>query len=485
MIKKVLIANRGEIAVRILRTLKKLKIPSAVVYSDADRNSLHVILSDEAHYLGPSESLKSYLNIDKIIEIAIKSNCNAIHPGYGFLSENPIFAKKVKEAGLIFIGPSYKSMELAGDKIVSKEIAKNVNVPILPSSPSINSYNEAKKYAKEIGYPFIIKASKGGGGKGMRIVFNESELLEKYEIAVKEAESAFGDGSVYFEKYISNPKHIEVQIVADKYGNVFALGERECSIQRRHQKIIEESPSPSIDDKIREKLFESAINFAKAINYYNVGTVEFILDENKNFYFLEMNTRLQVEHPVTEWRYNVDLVELQIRIANGERINLNNLKPMGHCIEARIYAEDPMNNFAPSPGKIEFLIEPNGPYVRVDSGVYTNYEIPIYYDPMISKLIVYGNTREEAIERMICALSEYKIFGIQTNIDFLIEIFKSKKFRDGTYTTKFLEEFKYSSKEPSKELINIITSIPSKKVILNKKEEMNSWKLRANNWEIT
>ncbi|MEO0202131.1 MAG: biotin carboxylase N-terminal domain-containing protein, partial [candidate division WOR-3 bacterium] len=289
MIKKVLIANRGEIAVRILRTLKRLKVHSVVVYSEADRNSLHVLLSEEAYYLGPSESLKSYLNMDRIIEIAIKSNCDAIHPGYGFLSENPIFARKVEEAGLIFIGPSYKSMELASDKIVSKEIAKKSNVPILPSSPSINSYSEAKKYAKEIGYPLIIKASKGGGGKGMRIVFDESELLENYKIATQEAYSAFGDGTVYFEKYILNPKHVEVQVIADKYGNYFALGERECSIQRRHQKIIEESPSPSINDEVRGKLIESAINFSKAINYYNVGTVEFILDENKNFYFLEMN----------------------------------------------------------------------------------------------------------------------------------------------------------------------------------------------------
>jgi len=318
----------------------------------------------------------------------------------------------------------------------------------------------------------------------MRIVFSEDELLEKYEIAVKEAESSFGDGSVYFEKYISKPKHIEVQIVADKFGNVIALGERECSIQRRHQKIIEESPSPSIDDETREKIIESAINFAKAINYLNVGTIEFILDENKNFYFLEMNTRLQVEHPITEWRYNIDLVEIQIRIANGENISyLSNLKPNGHCIEARIYAEDPLNNFAPSFGKIEFLIEPSGPYVRLDSGIYSGYEVPMYYDPMISKLIVYGITREEAINRIINALNEYKIFGIKTNIDYLIEILKSEEFRSGTYTTKFTDEFNYNQKLPSKEILSIIPSIKTKKNF-QIKSKATYWKLKANSWEI-
>jgi acetyl-CoA carboxylase, biotin carboxylase subunit len=484
MIKKVLIANRGEIAVRILRTLRKMNISSVVIYSDADRNALHVLLSDSAYYIGPPESSKSYLNMEKIIDIALKSGADAIHPGYGFLSENPEFAKKVNQAGLIFIGPTPESMQLAGDKITSKEIAKNSNVPILPSSPKINSYEDAKRYAKEIGYPIIIKASKGGGGKGMRIVFSEDELLEKYEIAVKEAESSFGDGSVYFEKYISKPKHIEVQIVADKFGNVIALGERECSIQRRHQKIIEESPSPSIDDETREKIIESAINFAKAINYLNVGTIEFILDENKNFYFLEMNTRLQVEHPITEWRYNIDLVEIQIRIANGENISyLSNLKPNGHCIEARIYAEDPLNNFAPSFGKIEFLIEPSGPYVRLDSGIYSGYEVPMYYDPMISKLIVYGITREEAINRIINALNEYKIFGIKTNIDYLIEILKSEEFRSGTYTTKFTDEFNYNQRLPSKEILSIIPSIKTKKNF-QIKSKATYWKLKANSWEI-
>lgn len=485
MIKKVLIANRGEIAVRILRTLRKMNISSVVIYSDADKNSLHVLLSDSAYYIGPSESSKSYLNMEKIIDIALKSGANAVHPGYGFLSENPEFAKKVNQAGLIFIGPTAESMQLAGDKITSKEIAKNSNVPILPSSPKINSYEDAERYAREIGYPIIIKASKGGGGKGMRIVFNEDELLEKYEIAVKEAESSFSDGTVYFEKYISKPKHIEVQILADKFGNIVALGERECSIQRRHQKIIEESPSPSIDDKTREKIIESAINFAKAINYLNVGTIEFILDENRNFYFLEMNTRLQVEHPVTEWRYNIDLVEIQIRIANGENISyLSKLKPNGHCIEARIYAEDPVNNFAPSFGKIEFLIEPSGPYIRLDSGIYSGYEVPMYYDPMISKLISYGTTREEAINRIINALNEYKIFGIKTNIDYLIEILKSEEFKNGTYTTKFTDEFNYNQKLPSKEILNVISSIKKTTKNLQTKNKISYWKFKANNWEV-
>ncbi|MCS7244624.1 MAG: acetyl-CoA carboxylase biotin carboxylase subunit [candidate division WOR-3 bacterium] len=485
MIKKVLIANRGEIALRIARTLKRLSIPYCSIYSDADKNSLHVLLSDEAYYIGPPESIKSYLNMDKIIEIAIKSNSNAIHPGYGFLSENPEFAKKVKEAGLIFIGPSIESILLAGDKIMSKEIAKKVNVPILPSSPGINNFNDAEKYAREIGFPLMIKAAKGGGGKGMRIVYNKDELLEKYELASKEAESAFGDGTIYFEKYISKPRHIEVQIVADKYKNVLALGERECSIQRRHQKIIEESPSPYIDDRIREKLFESAINFARAINYENVGTVEFIFDENKNFYFLEMNTRLQVEHPITEWRYNIDLVEIQIKIANGEDISyLKNITPRGYSIEARIYAEDPMNGFIPSPGKIEFLIEPAGPYIRVDSGVYLGYEIPVYYDPMISKLIVYGNNRNEAISRIICALKEYRIFGVQTNIDYLIEIFSSEDFKSANYTTKFVEEFKYSQKKPTKILLDIANSINLNKKTIQQTQKTHSWKHKVSFWEI-
>ena len=488
MIRKVLIANRGEISIRIMRTLSRMGIDSAVIYSDADRNALHVLKSREAYHAGPAPSIKSYLNMDRIIEIARMSGSDAIHPGYGFLAENPEFARRVRQEGLIFIGPTPESMELAGDKLKAKESARRAGVPLVPGSDGLKDVREAIEIAKKIGFPVLIKAARGGGGKGMRIVRGEEEFPELFNLAVQEAESAFGDGTVYLEKFIENPHHVEVQILADVHGNVIALGERECSIQRRHQKIIEESPSPFISDETRQKMLESAVNFAREIGYVNAGTVEFIVDENQNFYFLEMNTRLQVEHPVTEWRYGIDLVEWQIRVARGESIEpLMNLKPEGHAIEARIYAEDPENNFAPSPGEITFMLEPSGPYVRLDSGVYYPSEIPIHYDPMISKLIAWGRDREEAIERILSALGEYRIFGIKHNIDYLIAVIDSDEFRKGIYTTRFTEEFQYRKGALEEGMIKVLPDVRKTSAMRWKVKEgkpISPWKRIPIDWEL-
>ncbi len=471
MFKKVLISNRGEIALRIGRTLRKMGILPVMVYSDADRKALHVITSEEAYYIGESPSSESYLNMDRILEVAKEANVDAIHPGYGFLSENHVFAQRVLSEDLVFIGPNPESMKLAGDKLEAKRIAQKAGVPLVPGSPDVKDLEEASKFARRIGYPLLIKASKGGGGKGMRIVRSDEELEEVFSLAVKEAESAFGDGTVYLEKYVENPHHVEIQILADKYGNVVALGERECSIQRRYQKIVEESPSPFISEGTRRRMMEAAVEFAKAIGYVNAGTVEFIVDEHENFYFLEMNTRLQVEHPVTEWRYGIDLVEWQVRIAQGESIEeLTKLKPQGHSIEVRIYAEDPENDFAPSPGTIEFLVEPSGPYVRVDSGVYAGYEVPIYYDPMIAKLIVWGRDRKEAIDRLLSALDEYRIFGIKHNVEFLKMVVSSEPFVQGSYTTNTLKQITYSKQLPQHELLEAIVRIPRRRNVRPSKE---------------
>ncbi len=488
MIRKVLIANRGEISIRINRTLRKMGIKGAVIFSDADRNALHVITAEEAYHVGPAPSTRSYLNMDRIIEVAKESGADAIHPGYGFLSENPEFARRVREAGLIFIGPTPESMELAGDKLKAKESAKRAGVPLVPGSEGLKNVEEAIRIAEEIGFPVLIKAARGGGGKGMRIVERKEDFAELFSLAVQEAESAFGDGTVYIEKYITNPHHVEIQILADQHGNVIALGERECSIQRRHQKIIEESPSPFISDETRRKMMEAAVNFAREIGYVNAGTVEFIVDENQNFYFLEMNTRLQVEHPVTEWRYGIDLVEWQIRVARGESIEpLMGLEPQGHAIEVRIYAEDPESNFAPSPGEITFMVEPSGPYVRLDSGVYYPSEIPIYYDPMISKLIAWGPTRKDAIDRILSALREYRIFGIKHNIDYLIAVIESEDFKKGIYTTRFTETFEYRKSLPDKELVK---ALPQVKKALGIRwntvegEPVSVWKRTPVDWEL-
>ncbi len=442
----VLIANRGEIAVRIARTIREIGDMPISVYSEADRMSLHVILSDMAFYLGTSEPENSYLNMDRIIQVAIESGAKYVHPGYGFLAENHEFARKVEEAGLKFVGPPWEVLELIGDKIRARETAKKAGVPVLPGSGTLKEPKEAIKEAKKIGFPVLIKAAMGGGGKGMRVVRREEDFESAFKLAHDEALASFGDGSLFIEKYLERPRHIEVQIIADGKGNVLPLHERECSIQRRHQKIIEESPSFVIDDKKRKEMMEAACAIAREVGYINAGTVEFLFD-GERFYFLEVNARIQVEHPVTEMRFGIDLVREQMRVAKGGNVlHLKDIRPKGHAIEARIYAEDPENNFFPSPGKILWVREPGGPYLRVDSGIYTGYEVPVFYDPLLSKVIAWGNTRDEAIERLYHALGEYKIVGITTNISFHRALLKNEEFLNGEFDVKFLSRFSFRSK---------------------------------------
>lgn len=445
MINKILIANRGEIAVRIIRSCREMGIQTVAVFSDADRNSLHVRYADEAIHLGPSPSNESYLVKEKIIEAAKITGADAIHPGYGFLSENAEFAGLVRENGLIFIGPSAESIRLMGDKISARSIMTKAGVPVVPGTrDKITDTSEALKMVKSIGLPVMIKASAGGGGKGMRLVFKESEAASAIESARSEAKAAFGDDAVYIEKYISSPHHIEFQILADQHGNVIHLCERECSVQRRHQKIIEETPSPIMTAELREEMGEKAIAAARSVNYEGAGTIEFLVDDKLNYYFLEMNTRLQVEHPITECVTGIDLVKEQIKIASGEKLSYSqsDIFQDGYAIECRIYAEDPENNFMPSPGLIIKITEPMGFGVRCDGYVYEGYEIPIYYDPMISKLITWGKTRKEAIDRMLRSLEEYYIMGIKTSIDFLKRILDIPEFRDGYYDTHFIDKHK-------------------------------------------
>ncbi|HKK80889.1 MAG TPA: acetyl-CoA carboxylase biotin carboxylase subunit [Prolixibacteraceae bacterium] len=442
MIKKILVANRGEIAVRIMRSCREMGIDSVAVYSTADRNSMHVRYANEAYYIGDSPSSESYLNIHKIINAARQSNADAIHPGYGFLSENAEFARKVTQSGIIFIGPTPESMELMGDKVTARKIMLEAGVNVVPGSDAqLSNEEEITSMAHEIGYPLMIKASAGGGGKGMRLVRDEENLIDAYKMAKSEARTAFGDDTIYIEKYIESPHHIEFQILADQHGKVIHLFERECSVQRRHQKVVEETPSPFITELLREKMGEQAIEAARSVSYIGAGTVEFLVDRHYNFYFLEMNTRLQVEHPITERVTGVDLVKQQIIIAEGKNIKIkqNELRQFGHAIECRIYAEDPSNNFMPSPGKIEFLAEPLGLGVRTDGYVYEGFEIPMFYDPMISKLIVWAQTRKETISRMQRALYEYKISGIKTSIPFLKKIMNTPAFIEGKYDTHFIE----------------------------------------------
>ncbi|MBI4721633.1 MAG: acetyl-CoA carboxylase biotin carboxylase subunit [Candidatus Stahlbacteria bacterium] len=441
MIKKVLIANRGEIAIRIMRTAKELGIKSVAVYSDADRKSLHLQFADELIWIGESAALTSYLNIAKLIEVAKNAGCDAIHPGYGFLAENTEFDRRCEEAGIIFVGPNSKALALVGDKVASRETVRKVSGPIIPGMHKIGGkIEEFKEMASRVGYPVIIKASMGGGGKGMRVVKDDKELESAVIISRREAKSAFGDESVYLEKYIENPRHIEFQVLADNYGNVVHLFERECSIQRRHQKIIEETPSAALTPEIREEMGEVAKNIIKACGYTNAGTVEFLLDKDKNFYFMEVNARIQVEHPVTELTTGIDLVRQQFLIAAGEKLGFKQeeVQQQGHAIEARIYAEDPGNNFLPSPGKILFVNEPQGPGIRVDSGIYSDWEVPTFYDPILSKLIVWGETREVARKRIIGALKKYAILGIRTSIDYLIAIMEHPKFIDAELSTNFI-----------------------------------------------
>ncbi len=441
-IQKVLIANRGEIAVRVIRGCRDLGIPTVAVYSDADRAALHVRYADEAVHIGAPPPRESYLRMDKIIDAARKTGADAIHPGYGFLAENPEFADMVKDAGLIFIGPSADAIATMGDKQAAREAVKRAGVPLVPGTESDLRDEDLIAAADEIGFPILVKAVAGGGGKGMRAVHNREDLPAAIATARREAESAFGDGRVYLEKLLVGARHIEFQILADTHGNVIHLGERECSIQRRHQKLVEEAPSPFMDDDLRRQMGEMAIAAARAVNYVNAGTIECLVDADRNYYFLEMNTRLQVEHPVTELVTGVDLVREQIRIARGRRMSPAEsfLKPNGHAIECRINAEDPYANFIPSVGTITTLITPTGPGVRVDSGVYGGYEITPYYDSMIAKLIVWGETRSEAMLRMRRALEEYTIMGVKHNIPFHINLLNSFSFIAGKFDTKFVEE---------------------------------------------
>lgn len=443
-IKKILVANRGEIAIRIMRTAKDMGIRTVAIYSEADRNALHVRFADEAVLVGAPAPTFSYLNMDKIIQVALSLNVDAIHPGYGFLSENALFAQKIKDAGLIFIGPSPSAIETMGSKLKAKETAASHQIPLVPGTETaITDMQEARKIAGEIGYPILIKASAGGGGKGMRLVEHANDFEDQMKRAVSEAMAAFGDGAVFIEKYIRSPKHIEIQILGDQHGNIVHLFERECSIQRRHQKLVEEAPSAVLSPTIRKQMGDHAVKIAKACNYYSAGTVEFIMDENFNYYFLEINTRLQVEHPVTELITGVDLVKEQILIAEGKPLSFSqeDLKIKGHAIELRVCAEDPLNNFLPHTGLITNYITPKGPGVRVDDGYEQNLEVSIYYDPMIAKLICYGATRDEAISRMQRAIDEYQITGIATTLSFGKFVMQHEAFQSGKFDTQFIANY--------------------------------------------
>jgi len=443
MFKKILVANRGEIAVRVMRTIREMGIRTVTVFSEPDRVALHTLMADEAYPLGGITSAESYLRAEKIIEIARKSGAEAIHPGYGFLSENAEFAELCQKSGIVFIGPPPAAIRQMGDKVTSREIMTAAGVPVVPGfdKPDLTEA-DAVAFATKAGFPVMVKASAGGGGKGMRKVDNPENLGKALRAARSEALSSFGDDHVYLEKFVENPRHIEIQVFADNQGNVIYLGERDCSIQRRHQKVIEEAPSPFVTPEMRRKMGETAVQATRAANYRNAGTVEFLVDKNRNFYFLEMNTRLQVEHPVTEWITGLDLVSEQVRIAAGLPLSLQQeeLQLKGHAIECRIYAEDPENNFMPSPGTVQRLSTPAGPGIRDDSGIYQGGEIPIYYDPMISKLSVFGPDRETAIRRMCRALSEYIVAGIKTNIGFHRKVLNHPEFINGNHDTTFVDQ---------------------------------------------
>ncbi|MFI3209479.1 MAG: acetyl-CoA carboxylase biotin carboxylase subunit [Peptostreptococcaceae bacterium] len=443
MLKKVLIANRGEIAVRIIRACRELGIETVAIYSTPDEDALHTQIADYAVCVGPASSKESYLNIANILSACVLTGCDAIHPGFGFLSENAKFAKMCKECNIKFIGPSYKTIELMGDKSRAREVMKKANVPVVTGfEGEIKDNNHALEIAKEIGLPVMIKASSGGGGKGIRIVRDINDFIKNLETAKSEARACFGDDRMYIEKYIENPRHIEFQIVADEHKNIIHLGERECSLQRNNQKVLEEAPSTFLDENLRNKMGEIAVLAAKSVDYQNVGTIEFLVDKESNFYFMEMNTRIQVEHPVTEMVTGVDIVKEQLKIASGQKLSLtqDDIKIKGHSIECRINAEDPSNNFVPCPGTITELNIPSGNGVRVDSAIYCGYTISPYYDSMIGKLITYGETRNEAIAKMKRCLYEFAIGGIKSNIDFQYEILEHDDFINGNYDTSFLNE---------------------------------------------
>ncbi|MEP0821974.1 MAG: acetyl-CoA carboxylase biotin carboxylase subunit [Ignavibacterium sp.] len=442
MFKKVLIANRGEIALRVIRACREMGIKTVAVYSEADRLSLHVKFADEAVCIGPPPSKESYLNIPRIMAAAEITNADAVHPGYGFLAENASFAEICAASGLTFIGPSPEAISAMGDKALAKETMRKAEVPVVPGSEgTISNFNDAKRIASDIGYPVMIKASAGGGGRGMRIVRDASELENAFRTASHEAETAFGNAAVYLEKYVEEPRHVEIQVMGDRHGSVVHFGERDCSIQRRHQKLVEESPSPALTPELREAMGAAAVRGAKSVKYVGAGTIEFLLDKHKNFYFMEMNTRIQVEHPVTEEVYGVDLVKMQIEMAAGGRVKKAALKPQWHAIECRINAEDPRHNFRPSPGKIDTLHFPGGFGVRVDTHAYDGYHIPPFYDSLVAKLIVKSKRREEAIEKAYHALDEFVVEGIHTTIPFHKKLMKDERFRSGNFDTTFIESW--------------------------------------------
>ena len=442
--KKIVVANRGEIAIRVMKTARKMGIKTVAVYSTIDRNAPHVKYADEAVCIGEAPSNQSYLLGSKIIEVAKSLGADAIHPGYGFLSENADFAEEAERNNIIFIGPKSKAIRIMGSKLAAKDAVKDYNIPMVPGyDQAITDVEKAKEVATAIGFPILIKASAGGGGKGMRVVEKEADFESQMDRAISEAISAFGDGSVFIEKYVASPRHIEIQIMADSYGNILYLFERECSVQRRHQKVIEEAPSSILTPELRKQMGEAAVLVAKSCDYLGAGTVEFLLDENNNFYFLEMNTRLQVEHPVTEIITGTDLVELQIRVARGEVLTIqqDDLKIKGHAVELRVYAEDPLNDFLPSVGHLDIYQLPFGEGVRVDNGFEQGMDIPIYYDPMLSKLITYGATREEAIQTMIQAIDNYKVEGVSTTLPFGKFVFEHEAFRSGNFDTHFVKKY--------------------------------------------
>jgi acetyl-CoA carboxylase biotin carboxylase subunit len=456
---KVLIANRGEIAVRVMRACRELDICTVAVYSDVDRKALHVRYADEAYPIGPAPSTESYLRMDRMIEVARRSGAEAIHPGYGFLAENPDFARACADAGLVFIGPPVAAMELMGSKTASRRALRQAGLPVVPGTDrNLETLEEVARVAGEIGYPVMLKASAGGGGKGLRLVFAPEELASAYRNARSEAQNAFNDPAIYLEKYLERPRHIEIQILGDQHGNLIHLGERECSLQRRHQKVMEECPSPLVDDDLRHRMGKTAVRIGKLAGYFNAGTVEFLVDQKREFYFLEMNTRLQVEHPVTEMVMGIDMVKEQLRIAAGEplRWRQKDVRPRGAALECRIYAEDPANNFFPSPGLIQRLHAPRGPGIRSDSGVYEGWTVPLEYDPLLAKLVVWGNDRAEAVARLRRALSEYEVLGIKTTIPFFRRVVDHADFVAGRIDTSFIDralaEGILSEDEPSAEL---------------------------------
>ena len=474
-IKRLLIANRGEIALRVMRTANEMGITTIAVYSDADRNAPHVRYADEAYRLGPPASKESYLLGEKILEICLKHQIDAIHPGYGFLSENAGFARKVREAGIILIGPSAEAMATMGDKLSAKQAVKAFNVPLVPGlDEAVEDVEQAKAIAEKIGFPVLVKASAGGGGKGMRIVENLEDFEEGMERAVSEAVSAFGNGAVFVEKFVTKPRHVEIQVMADQHGNVVYLFERECSIQRRNQKVIEEAPSAVLTPELRQQMGEAAVNVCRACNYVNAGTVEFLLDAELNFYFLEMNTRLQVEHPVTEMISGVDLVREQIRVAEGHPLSFtqDDLKINGHSIEVRVYAEDPTNNFLPDIGKLHIYQPPKGAGIRVDDGFEEGMDIPIYYDPMIAKLIVHAEDRQAAIKKMIRAIDEYKIVGIETTLSFCRFVLQHEAFTSGNFDTKFVQHHfdPRSLTQPLTESEALLAGIVARQIIVDDKQ---------------